>query len=515
MSLLDKLQRKKGKKWIIIYIVLSVNLITFLALIQTIKPYWYEINSEVSSWVGFDFDIVLLVRIILLLPLLYGLPLIFINIKRFTKTDEITPHILNRILPIILIIFYFIIFSVILYLLDIFGEYKKILYVLDFYCLFFFYIIDILLILLLYPIFKVLLKIKNYFSERIIDSNKKTIILFFCLIILYFFAFIFPILYIPTTVIYGKLPLKPGLIAHRGASSLAPENTIEAGIAALDYDSVVGWEVDIRISIDGVPFLMHDDTLLRTTNISDHFPNRKFDKAETFTISELRELDAGTWFIKKDPFGTISDGIISDLKAESYRGIKIPTFEEILNFTRDNDLFLDFDPYRPESSHPFYDEFYEILLNMTIDSGVNLDKIMIPTSNSEWIEMINNRAPEILLGMTGSPSEVDFVSSPHNYSYINTGDTYSNNGYRALYKANISIMVYTIEAKERHSQLWCLGVKWVKTNSPYKFNDLEEPLWYMYFWSYEIVWIIFIITALSSTIILRVMLSKKREIGHL
>ncbi|NVM38022.1 MAG: hypothetical protein HWN81_20680 [Candidatus Lokiarchaeota archaeon] len=511
MSLLDKLQSKKGKKWIILYVVLCVNLIIFLALIHTIEPYWYEINSEVSGWVGFDFDIVLLVRIFLILPLPYGLALLIINIRRFTKLDEISPHKLNRILPIVLIIFYIILFSVLLYFLDMFGEYKKILYVLDFYSIYFFCILDILLILLLYPIFKILPKIKNYLSERTIDSNKKSIIVFVCLIILYLFAFIFPILYIPTTVIYGDLSSKPYLIAHRGGSSLAPENTIEAGIAALDYDMVVGWEVDIRISLDGVPFLMHDDTLLRTTNISDHFPNRKFDKAETFTISELRELDAGTWFVEKDPFGTISDGIISDLEAESYKGVKIPTFEEVLNFTRDNNLYLDFDPYGPGSSHPFYTDFHEILLNMTIDSGVNLNKIMIPTSDSEWIAIINNRAPEILLGMRGSPSGADFESSPHNFSYINTGDTYSNNGYRALYKSNISVMVYTIDAKERHSQLWCLGTKWVKTNTPHKFNDLAKPLWYMNILVYETIWIIFIIVALSSAIITKFVLNKKLE----
>jgi len=172
---------------------------------------------------------------------------------------------------------------------------------------------------------------------------------------------------------------------------------------------------------------------------------------------------------------------------------------------------LDFDPYRPESGHPFYDNFYEILLNMTIDSGINLNKIMIPTSDTEWIEMINIRAPEILLGMRGSPSKADFESSPHNFSYINTGDSYSNKGYRALYQSNISIMVYTIDAKERHSQLWCLGIKWVKTNTPHKFNDLTKPLWYMNIWTYEIIWIIFIIAALSSATIIKFLLPKILE----
>ncbi len=511
MPLLDKLQKKKGKRWVIFYLVLSIMLIVFLTLIHTIEPYWLEINTEVSSWIEFDFDIVLLFRLILIAPLLYSLALIFINMRRFTRVDEITPHKFNKIVPLFLFILYILLFSVLLYLLDMFGEYKKILQVLDFYSIYLFIILDILFIMLIYPMIKIAPKIKNYFSEKFIDSNKKVIIIFVCLILLYLSAFIFPIFYLPTTEIYGKLPSKPDLIAHRGASSLAPENTIEAGITALDYDTVVGWEVDIQISFDGVPFLMHDDTLLRTTNISDHFPNRKNDKAETFNISELRELDAGSWFVDKDPFSTISEGIVSKSTAESFRGIKIPTFEEVLNFTRDNNFYLDFDPYRPDSSHPFYDDFYEILLNMTIESGVNLGKIMIPTSDSEWIEMINHRVPQILLGMRGSPSVENFESSSYNFSYINTGDTYSNNGYRVLYKSNISVMVYTIDAKERHSQLWCLGAKWIKTNTPHKFNDLTKPLWYMNIWTYETIWIIFNIVAISSAIILKFKLIKKPE----
>ncbi len=510
MSFLDKLQKKKGKKWVLLYVILCVNLIVFTELIYALEPYWFEINSEVSSWVGFDFDIVLLLRINLIIPLFYGIVLVLVSLRKFTKIDEISPHKLNRILPIVLVIFYIILLIVILYFFDMFGEYKKILYVLDFYSIYLFFILDLLLIILLYPLIKTLPKIKNYLTEKIIDSNKKSILMMIFLIILYLFAFIFPILYIPTNVIYGSLPSKPYLIAHRGGSSLAPENTIAAGNVSLDYDTVVGWEVDIRISFDGVPFLMHDDLLLRTTNISAHFPSRKNDRAETFTISELKELDAGSWFVDKDSFGTISNGIISNTKAESYRGIRIPTFEEVLNFTRDNNLYLDFDPYMPDSSHPFYDDFYEILLNMTIDSGISLNKVMIPTSNTEWIEMINIRAPEILLGMRGSPSIVDFESSPYNFSYINTGDSYSNNEYRDLYQSNISVMVYTIDAKERHTQLWCLGARWVKTNTPQKFNDLTKPLWYMNIWTYEIIWVIIFIVALSSVTIIK-FLPKKLE----
>jgi glycerophosphoryl diester phosphodiesterase len=255
---------------------------------------------------------------------------------------------------------------------------------------------------------------------------------------------------------------------------------------------------------------MHDHTLKRTTNVSAQFPSRIDDDPSLFTISELRQLDAGSWFVDKDPYGTIANGIITHLEAESYRGIKIPTFEEVLNFTRDNNLFLDFDPAVPPESHPYHDDFYEILLNLTIDSGINLSKVMIPTTNSVFLGFINSITPNILLGWGGHPSLSEFQTSPYNYSYINTGDEYTNQEYRILTNAGVRVMVWTIESVERYSQLWCLGVEWVKTNSPYKFNDLQQPLLYFSALFYNTTWII-IIGAMAVTILIFFKISSKEK----
>jgi hypothetical protein len=117
--------------------------------------------------------------------------------------------------------------------------------------------------------------------------------------------------------------------------------------------------------------------------------------------------------------------------------------------------------------------------------------------------MINTRAHNIILGWPGSPSSAEFESSLYNYSYINTDDTYSNDGYKTLHQNDIPVMVYTIDAKERHSQLWCFGANWVKTNTPYKFNDITEPLWYMNEWNYYLILIIFFIAAIGFAMIIK------------
>lgn len=78
----------------------------------------------------------------------------------------------------------------------------------------------------------------------------------------------------------------PLWIAHRGAGKLAPENTL----AAFRHGASHGYrafECDVKLSADGVPFLLHDDTLDRTT--SGH------GDADGLAWSELSRLDAGGW----------------------------------------------------------------------------------------------------------------------------------------------------------------------------------------------------------------------------
>ena len=78
----------------------------------------------------------------------------------------------------------------------------------------------------------------------------------------------------------------PRLAAHRGAGKLVPENTL----AALKHGHALGYrmaEFDVKLSSDGVAFLLHDATLQRTTN--------GWGRADALTWRELAQLDAGSW----------------------------------------------------------------------------------------------------------------------------------------------------------------------------------------------------------------------------
>jgi glycerophosphoryl diester phosphodiesterase len=123
-------------------------------------------------------------------------------------------------------------------------------------------------------------------------------------------------------------------IAHRGARSLAPENTLVAARKALEIGADL-WETDVGVTADGELILFHDDSLARTTDAPARFPHRAPWTFTTFTLDEIRSLDAGSWFVETDPFGQISAGAVTPAEQAAYRSEKAPTLREALIFTRD------------------------------------------------------------------------------------------------------------------------------------------------------------------------------------
>lgn len=104
---------------------------------------------------------------------------------------------------------------------------------------------------------------------------------------------------------------EPWIIAHRGASGYAPENTLAAFERAVQLGA--GFiETDLQLTRDGRFVAIHDETLERTTN--------GYGAVHDYTLAELRQLDAGRWFDR--PF----------------EGERIPTLEEILDFAQKHDV---------------------------------------------------------------------------------------------------------------------------------------------------------------------------------
>jgi glycerophosphoryl diester phosphodiesterase len=84
-------------------------------------------------------------------------------------------------------------------------------------------------------------------------------------------------------------------IGHRGASAYAPENTLASFRAARTKDADY-FELDVQQTKDGVPIVIHDTTLSRTTNAESVYPHRSPWRVRDFTLGQIERLDAGSWF---------------------------------------------------------------------------------------------------------------------------------------------------------------------------------------------------------------------------
>ncbi|GAA1883950.1 hypothetical protein GCM10009715_32840 [Paeniglutamicibacter psychrophenolicus] len=124
----------------------------------------------------------------------------------------------------------------------------------------------------------------------------------------------------PTTTDSDQAPI---LIGHRGAAGVAPENTL-AAIKAGSQSGADFVEIDVQLSSDGVPFIFHDDTAARTTNIAEVFPDRVKDPITSFTWNELQRLDAGSYF------------------SAGFAGQKIPHFDAVADvLTGETGVFIE------------------------------------------------------------------------------------------------------------------------------------------------------------------------------
>ncbi len=110
--------------------------------------------------------------------------------------------------------------------------------------------------------------------------------------------------------------LRPLIVAHRGASAVAPENTLAAFRRAID-DGAEGIEFDVRLAKDGVAVVFHDPTLKRT--------GLREGSIADYTSAELAKIDIGSWFNKMDRRNANS----------SYSLQRVSTLAETLEFLKE------------------------------------------------------------------------------------------------------------------------------------------------------------------------------------
>jgi glycerophosphoryl diester phosphodiesterase len=239
------------------------------------------------------------------------------------------------------------------------------------------------------------------------------------------------------------------IIAHRGFSSIAPENTMSAFHSAIAFGSsaAIGHnadsiEFDLQLSADGVPIIFHDQKLDRITG--------KFDKVREKNWEYLQQIDAGTWF------------------SQEFAREKIPSFAEALKTLKNVKKYLYFDV------KPYYEwsiSDIENLVNIIINEGVQ-DKCIITSFNEKFLEKFRQVSPEFIIGHIVANEEIYLTQLE---KIVKGCDKIISSEYHVLLKNpslieksrsyGVDIVAWTVDDRDDLQQLMNLGIERIVTNS--------------------------------------------------
>ncbi|KAG7329165.1 hypothetical protein KOW79_007339 [Hemibagrus wyckioides] len=315
---------------------------------------------------------------------------------------------------------------------------------------------------------------QSYYRAQSSVSKVSIIGVFMAVLVIIFLS---PLL-ICSPCLIDTLPPKPRLVGHRGAPVLAPENTIMSFSKSLECD-VAAFETDVQLSKDKVPFLMHDHGekfLQRTTNVDVVFPNRTYSSSSDFTWKELQQLNAGEWFIKTNPFWSVSS--LSEKDKALAREQKIPSLEQLLQFAKEHNTSLIFDLKNEDKDD------CSITLKTILDSGISRNLIWWLPSNCRRLE-----------NFTKNASGFRQVYSNESIMKLEDGQ-FLNVKYNALrtegfslLKRNMTVNMWVVNQRWLFSLLWCAGASSVTTNMCHPFKDMSQPDWHLAPYVYNIIWI--------------------------
>lgn len=197
----------------------------------------------------------------------------------------------------------------------------------------------------------------------------------------------------------------PVVVAHRGDSFHAPENTLEAADLA-HKAGADAWELDVQLTRDGVPVVLHDASLLRTTDVAARFKNDLRStygfRVSDFDWNEVRALDAGSWFVDKErrprsasSFGTLDR--IEQARVDHFRSgrVVVPTLADALNFTKECDWLVNVEIKSfPECQPGLLDRVLEVVAQS--DTGL---QVLISSFDHEDLAASNRSGRDYALGI--------------------------------------------------------------------------------------------------------------------
>ncbi|MFF1697355.1 glycerophosphodiester phosphodiesterase [Streptomyces sp. NPDC058257] len=248
---------------------------------------------------------------------------------------------------------------------------------------------------------------------------------------------------------------RPLVVAHRGASAYAPENTF----AAIDKAADMGFrwvENDVQRTKDGELVIVHDDTLKRTTNVEERFPDRAPWKVGDFTAAEIATLDAGSWFSPK------------------YAGQRVPTLKQYMNRVSRNHQKLVFEFKKPELYPGIEKQGLDVLRKTGwLDKHHVKNKLVIQSFSADSVKTVHKLRPDIKTGFLGTPTVAELPEYAKFSDQINSTHTSISKEYvsaihslKGPHRKRLEIFTWTVNDAATAQRVAGFGVNGIITNTP-------------------------------------------------
>nr|WP_305584054.1 glycerophosphodiester phosphodiesterase [Fictibacillus sp. WQ 8-8] len=248
-------------------------------------------------------------------------------------------------------------------------------------------------------------------------------------------------------------------VAHRGGSGYAPEHTITSYSMGekLHGDYI---EIDLQMTKDGKLIAMHDETVDRTTDGTG--------RVKDFTLEQIKQLDAGSWFNEKYPQYANVD----------FAGLKVPTLEEIFKrFGKGRNYYI-------ETKAPdIYPGMEEELLRLVNKYHINKDTLLVQSFSMESLLRVKELDPSIKLVQLLSykkaavATDADIAAWKEYAIGIGPNFTYLDQNYvQKVVNSGLQLHPYTVNETADMQRLIDWGVTGMFTNFPDRLHRLLKQL---------------------------------------
>jgi len=254
------------------------------------------------------------------------------------------------------------------------------------------------------------------------------------------------------------------IAAHRGHRAVRAENTLSAFEASLGKCDFI--ELDVGFSKDGVPVIVHDNTLERTSDAVHREGFYPPYAVVDYTYAALLQLDFSSWFAVQDPFGAIASGSVDRAVLAALPIQHIMTLTEALSFCKQHQVPVNIEI--KDMSNTSFDTF-AVPKTLAVIEEIGMEtEVLLSSFNHHYIAQVGLLAPSMERAVLQEHAHPDmlvsYLADMGVRCYHCDVKIVTEALVRELNAAGVIVNVYTVNTPEEKARMFSYGVKSVFTD---------------------------------------------------